>query len=437
MYEFDYKYKFIDNKQVHTIGCLTSENDAINFSTTVNEDSIIISTCYFIKQREYENIIIIDLLKTLYPTKKIYIVGCGAEYLKEKYKDCICLNNTQLNEIIDLNKSKSTNHFLNIKIQEGCPNNCSFCLVHKLRGKLYSTPYDTIKEIINNELKTKTHINLNLCGIELTNYKDVKYNIEFTGLINKILNDFNEVTNINIGMSLDPAYSKFIDFLKIVKDNRDRINSPICLAVQSCNDIILKKMRRKHTAYNIDQISSFANENNIDMMWEVIVGFPGETEDYFLDTLNYIKKYKPSELAIFPYSLRENTDAYSMDNQIDEEIKQKRVNILYKESINYNLHKHNIQNTFSLEDYKMKFKNVISEGNFIKLNFDINNIKNIFSKIKNSTKHCILQFEYKNEIDKIYINFFKEFLPDIFILVKSNIISNKELFENQFHCMVL
>ena len=437
MYEMDYRCKDVDGIQIHTIGCPTSENDAISFAKTlIDKDSIIISTCYFVKPREEENLLIIDLLRKIYPTSKFYVIGCGADYLRGKHEGITYLNNNELDNLLKVAKSEAENNTLSIKIQDGCANQCTFCLIRKLRGKLSSTPYKDIKKTIEDFLKTRDYVNLDFCGIELTHYYDKEANIHLAGLVRNVLNDFDKIKSIHLGMSLDPFSKDVIELIHIAKDS-NKFNHPISLAIQSCSDSVLKRMKRKHTSVDIRNICQVAKEENVNLAWQVIAGFPGETEEEFNETLEFVKEWKPHEIEIFPFSPRENTEAFDMPDQIDEETKCRRVRALYEVAESYNLHKHSVANNFSLTNYKNKFKAAIFENDFIKIKFNPDNLSNVIELLKSTHKDCIIEFDYKEERDQIYINFFKEFLPEAFLLVKSDVIDNKELFENQFHCIVI
>lgn len=435
MIEFNYTYDVINNIPIHTIGCLLSRNDGINFAKTLTDkNSVIVNTCYFVEQRAKENILIIDLIKKLYPEHKIYILGCGVKQLKEIYKDCICIDNKELNILIKDQKSKSVNNKVSIKIQDGCLNNCSFCIIHKLRNYLYSKPYADIKRNIDEELKDIDYINLELNGIELTNYKDKEYSLTLSSMIEDLILTYKEkLHSVSLGMSIDPNSDETLKIIQLAS-KYNQIITPVFLAAQSCDDRVLKAMRRRHNVKQFREVLDLAKSLNVSTSWELIVGFPEEDNEQFKNTLDFVKEYKPAALSIFPYSPREGTDAYDM-LQVPEDIKKCRVKMLYDQLDVYKQHKHDINVSFSLDKYKHDFKKVFFENNFVRFKFDINSIKEIVDQINNTNKDVILVFDYKTEEDKIYINFFKEFMPNIYRVVKSKTIEEKELFENQFHCI--
>jgi len=156
-----------------------------------------------------------------------------------------------------------------------------------------------------------------------------------TDLCIKILKDF---PNIKIKTTnLDPASPETLRIINLMK-RESRIIQQLHLPIQSGNNEILSLMKRRHTVKDIDNIYNLLKDTNIKTYWDIIVGFPGETESQFQDTCNLIKKYKPVFSLVLPCCLHKGTEAYNLPNRISEEEGLRRTKIarqLVDENINY------------------------------------------------------------------------------------------------------
>lgn len=257
------------------------------------------------------------------------------EYLvnRERIEDVYNLENASF-ERMCLNNFEHTRAF--IKIQDGCNNYCSYCIIPYVRGGVRSKPKDEviseIKTLINNG-----HKEIVLTGIHTGNYGCEFDNYDFASLLNDIVKiDGLERLRIS-SIEITEINDRVIDVIK----NNDILVDHMHIPLQSgCNEI-LKSMNRK---YDIDYFVSKIEELRkirpfISVTTDVIVGFPGETEEMFLETVSNIKRIGFTKLHVFPYSKRNGTKASLMDNQVSEDIKKKRTHILLELSkeleINY------------------------------------------------------------------------------------------------------
>lgn len=209
-----------------------------------------------------------------------------------------------------------------IKIQDGCNNFCSYCKIPFGRGKSRSRSLESIcKEV---DVLTKEGFKeFIIIGINLGAYgEDLKDDLNLEILLEKVL-EREGVERVRIGsMYPDKISDEFIELMK----NNKKLMPHLHISLQSCDDNVLERMRRKYGASLIED-RLMALRNNIEKMEytaDVIVGFPGETDEMFENTYNLIKKIGFSDLHVFQYSDRENTLASTFTDKIDGTIKKKR-----------------------------------------------------------------------------------------------------------------
>ncbi|WP_297598691.1 tRNA (N(6)-L-threonylcarbamoyladenosine(37)-C(2))-methylthiotransferase MtaB [uncultured Cetobacterium sp.] len=209
-----------------------------------------------------------------------------------------------------------------IKIQDGCNNFCSYCKIPFGRGKSRSRSLESICNEI--EILTKEGFKeFIIIGINLGAYgEDLKEDIDLEKLLEKVIK-LNGVERVRIGsMYPDKISDEFID---IMKENK-RLMPHLHISLQSCDDTVLKKMRRHYGADLIEERLMKLRDSieNMEYTADVIVGFPGETDEMFENTYNLIKKIGFSDLHVFQYSDREKTLASTFTDKIDGVIKKQR-----------------------------------------------------------------------------------------------------------------
>ena len=212
-----------------------------------------------------------------------------------------------------------------IKIEDGCNNFCSYCTIPYTRGVARSRDKDEIiseiKELIKNRF-----LEFVITGIHTAHYGIDLKDVTFSSLIEEIL-DIEGLYRLRISSIEESEIDdKFIELLK----NRSNIANHLHMPLQSGSPSVLKRMRRK---YNVDDFITKVNRirearPDIAITTDVIVGFPGESDEEFNETVEFIKKVNFAELHVFPFSAREGTPAYSYENQVSPEIKAKRVQVL-------------------------------------------------------------------------------------------------------------
>ena len=209
-----------------------------------------------------------------------------------------------------------------MKIQEGCDNHCTYCIIPSVRGTIRSRPLDAIREEAEALAKAGFQ-ELVLTGIHLTSYgRDLKSRPSLAEAVKAACVE--GITRIRLG-SLEPrvANDAFVEALR----DMPQLCPQFHLALQSGSDSVLRRMKR---GYNTTQF--MAAVERIRAAWptaafttDVIVGFPGETEEEFEDTLRFSKAVGFARMHVFPFSPRETTPAAEMPDQIPEHVKAERV----------------------------------------------------------------------------------------------------------------
>ncbi|MCU9592964.1 tRNA (N(6)-L-threonylcarbamoyladenosine(37)-C(2))-methylthiotransferase MtaB [Caldibacillus thermolactis] len=214
-------------------------------------------------------------------------------------------------------------HRASLKIQEGCNNFCTFCIIPWARGLMRSRdPEQVIKQaqmLVDNGYKE-----IVLTGIHTGGYgQDFKdYNLAM------LLRDLEEkVRGLKRLRISSIEASQLTDEVIDVIRNSNIIVRHMHIPLQSGSDTVLKRMRRKYTMAEYEERLLKLKDAlpGLAVTSDVIVGFPGETEEEFMETYHFVKKHKYAELHVFPYSKRTGTPAARMTDQIDEQIKDERV----------------------------------------------------------------------------------------------------------------
>jgi threonylcarbamoyladenosine tRNA methylthiotransferase MtaB len=353
---------------LYTLGCRVNkyETEAITEAflkhgyMVVDFDSFadvyIINTCTVTNMSDKKSRQMIRRVKKINPEAVVAAVGCYAQVAPEevskihgvdiivgtKDKDKLAkivddflvdkkqiihvediLNFREFEEIeIDEYQDK-TRAFL--KIQDGCDRYCSYCLIPYARGPVRSRePQNIINEV--KKLSRNGFKEIILSGIHVASYgKDLK-NVSLIDIIEKI-NNINGIERIRIG-SVEPMFFKTDVIERLSKI--DKFCPHFHLSLQSGCDATLERMNRKYTTeeyFNtVKAIRQYFLEASITT--DIIVGFPGETDDEFNTTYEFLKQIKLSKMHIFKFSPRKGTKAEAFVNQISPEVKEVRSNAL-------------------------------------------------------------------------------------------------------------
>ena len=314
-------------------------------------DIYIINTCTVTNTSDIKSRKMIHQAKKRNPKAIVIAMGCYIQSSKDSNIDGadILLGNKDKSRIVEIiedymNHGKLTNYVTDnfdesfedmyidnfasrtrafVKIQDGCENFCSYCIIPYVRGKCRSKQFDTVirevKDLVNNGfyeiVLTGIHtgnygvdINTNLCNL-------LKELVKIEGLKRLRISSI-EVTELND------------EILEVIKNN-DVIVNHFHIPIQAASDKVLKVMNRKYDlAYFKDKIKKIKEiKNDVSITTDIIVGHPYEDDDTFESSIKDIKEIGFSKLHVFPYSKRSGTKASTME-QVDDKVKKERVKTL-------------------------------------------------------------------------------------------------------------
>jgi hypothetical protein len=210
-----------------------------------------------------------------------------------------------------------------IKVQEGCDNYCTFCIIPFARGKLKSRKQkDAVEEI--RRLVAKGYREIVLTGIHLGNYgRDLHDGTSLATLVEELL----RIPNLlRIRMGSIESVELSDDLINLIKDE-PRVCRHLHLPIQSGSDAVLRRMNRHYRLPEYKKLISELREKipGLALTTDLIVGFPGETEENFMETLETLRELRFSAIHVFPYSQRTGTPAAVFPKQVPGDIKKDRV----------------------------------------------------------------------------------------------------------------
>lgn len=339
------------NVEVVTFGCRlnTFESEIIKSHAKENslDNTIIFNTCAVTSEAERQARQAIRKAKLENPNIKIIVTGCSAQINPQKYSDMPevdqvlgnvekmqveSYSNTSPVVISDIMQATQTAHHLIagfeeksrgfIEIQNGCNHRCTFCTIPYGRGNNRSVP---IAEIVN---RIRTLIE-NGCqeiiftGVDITGYgEDLPGSPTLGQMTRRVLNQVPELQRLRLS-SLDPAEVDE-DIFKLLAEE-PRLMPHIHISLQSGDDMILKRMKRRHLSQDVRFFCHHVRSLRPDVVFgaDVIAGFPTETDEMHSNTIKLLEECDITYLHVFPYSAREYTPAAKMP-QVSGDIIKKR-----------------------------------------------------------------------------------------------------------------
>ncbi|AMQ06082.1 MULTISPECIES: tRNA (N(6)-L-threonylcarbamoyladenosine(37)-C(2))-methylthiotransferase MtaB [Sporosarcina] len=213
-----------------------------------------------------------------------------------------------------------------LKIQEGCNNFCTFCIIPWARGLMRSRdPQEVIRQA--QQLVDAGYLEIVLTGIHTGGYGEDLKDYNLARLLRDLETQVKGLKRLRI--SSIEASQLTDEVIDVLRDSTTIVRH-LHIPIQSGSDTVLKRMRRKYTmaffAERLDRLREALP--HLAITSDVIVGFPGETEEEFMETYNFIRDHRFSELHVFPYSKRTGTPAARMEDQVPEEVKNERVHRL-------------------------------------------------------------------------------------------------------------
>jgi threonylcarbamoyladenosine tRNA methylthiotransferase MtaB len=400
---------------IHTLGCKvnTYESEAMLKLFTNHDyqevdfkdsaDVYVINTCTVTNTGDSKSRQMIRKAIRKNPNATVCVVGCYSQVASEEIKeiegvsiilgtqhrkdlyDLVNVYNENHQQIIKVNDvmkeakfedldinefSKNTRAFL--KIQDGCNNFCTYCIIPYARGKMRSRSKESVLSQAQS-LVDHGFSEIVLTGIHTAGYGDDFEDYSFYDLLVDLTSQVKGLKRLRISsIEMSQVSDEIIELIGANKIIVDHLHIPI----QSGNDKILKRMNRHYTTSEFEEKYFKLKEElpNLSITTDVIVGFPTESDEDFLVTYNWIKKLHFNQLHVFPYSKRKGTPAARMKDQVDEAKKKERVKSLIELS-------HSLQREFALSQIGKTLEVLIEEkegnmmighaSNYLKIKVDL------------------------------------------------------------------
>lgn len=274
---------------------------------------------------------IVEKIKKSYPFVDVVLGTHSMDKFEEKLNKAIKENkktrehlNTDGKVIENLPISYESDTKASISIIYGCNNFCTYCIVPYVRGRERSRKMqDIIKDA--KQLASKGYKDITLLGQNVNSYGKDLQNEDAT--FAKLLRELNKIEGIEFIRFMSPHPKDFTDDVIDAIADCKKVSKQIHLPLQSGSTKILKLMNRKYTKEQfIDLVDRIRNKiPDVSFTTDIIVGFPGEEEEDFQETIDVVKKVKFDTIYMFIYSKRKGTVAEKMDNQIDDKTKTRRL----------------------------------------------------------------------------------------------------------------
>lgn len=361
---------------IETLGCpknfndsevaagILEENNHIIVNAPEEADVILVNTCGFINDAKTESIErIFDMAQYKEEGKKLIVSGClskryGAELYEEMPEADLFIGVDEYEKLPELLSELDTRkvdvsgcpgavlksqprklpehlYSATIKIAEGCNNICAYCIIPKIRGKYRSKrEEDILREA--QELADEGCKELILIAQDVTYYgKDLYGEYRLAKLLKKLC----RIEGIRWIRLMYCYEDRITDELIEVMAEEEKICNYLDIPIQHASDRVLRAMNRRSTAASIDDTLRrlTAAIPDIHVRTTLIVGFPGESEEDFEQLVEFVEREKFARLGVFTYSQEENTAAGEMENQIDEELKDERLDAIMRRQIDISL----------------------------------------------------------------------------------------------------
>ena len=305
------------------------------------DTAVIVNTCAVTAEAERQSAQSVRRIARENPNIPIFVTGCGATRnpdLFEKIPNTVVIHNSKkmdAEQYIEalgwLNTDGEIVNFVHespelskqfIQIQNGCNHKCTYCVTRLLRGPAVSFPYDDILADARAAVE-RGFYEIVITGVDSASYA---YNtgdgfIFISDVCKMLLRDVPEIQRLRIS-SLDPASPEIFKIIDLIHSDK-RMMPHLHLSMQSGSNTILTAMGRRHNADLVRKI--VAAGTGITFSWDIICGFPGETDELFADTCDLVREVKPIKIHAFPFSPRPGTVGAILPNQIPRTISKKRV----------------------------------------------------------------------------------------------------------------
>ena len=321
---------------------------------TENPDVVVVNTCTVTNIADRKSRQVLRKVKEENQQSIIVAVGCYVQVAKETVNNMkeidLCLGNVEKKDIVEKveeymkkNQKENTKIFdvnketefqemgaitfsektrATVKVQDGCNNFCTYCLIPYARGRIRSRKKENVIEEVK-EIAKKGIKEIVITGIHIASYgKDFDSNYRLIDLLED-LDKIDGIERIRLG-SLEPTIVTE-EFAKRLS-KLDSICNQFHLSLQSGCDDTLKRMNRKYSCEEFFKVTEILRKyfKDLNLTTDIIVGFPGETDEEFEKTYEFLSKIKFYKMHVFKYSPREGTLAAKMTNQVDGNVKEER-----------------------------------------------------------------------------------------------------------------
>ena len=406
---------------IHTFGCkvniyeseyvtnllLDNGYKMISFDSTEEVDIYIINTCTVTNEADKKDRKLINMTRHNHKDSIIIVMGCYSQLNVDKIDADIIIGNRYKSKIVDLideyikNREKIIkvddiskidfedmyiHRFINhtrafVKIQDGCNAFCAYCAIPYARGGIRSKDFDKVIDEVTNL------VNHGYKEIVLTGIHTGRYGIDKHTNLEKLLKELVKIKNIfRIRLSSIEINEITDGIIELIKNN-DIMAKHLHIPIQSGSNSVLKNMNRLYDINTfINKIEYIRKEiPDISITTDLIVGFPGETNEDFNETIDNVNKIKFTKIHTFPYSRRSGTKADKMPNQIDGNIKKCRVREILTISLKYEeeFYKSKIGNVYTgIVETRKDGKKIVITSNYIPVEIDSNIDNNTLVKVK-------------------------------------------------------
>ena len=369
----------------------------------LNPEAIVVAVgCYAqVAKDKLEEIKDIDLILGI--SEKTEIIKYVEEEIKERNPKTYISDVMHQKQFVDFGSVNYTDkNRVAIKVQDGCNQFCTYCIIPYARGRIRSRKIENVKKEVE-DLAQKGIKEIVITGIHVASYgKDLEENIGLIDLLEEI-NKIDGIERIRLS-SLEPTLitEEFVKRLSKLAKICDHFH----LSLQSgCNET-LKRMNRHYTTEDFKEATELLRKTypNVALTTDIIVGFPGETEEEFNITYEFLKEINFYKMHVFKYSPRHGTKAEKMPNQIDGNIKEERskklIELSDKNEINQNKRYINKNLDVLIEEFEEGYyKGHTTNYIMVKIQENTNNLQNKIVTVKIIDNEGI---DLIGKIEKVY-----------------------------------
>jgi len=344
------------DKQIITFGCRLNafESEVIHsqLAGLDTQNLMIFNTCAVTKEAERQARQAIRRARREHPERKIIVTGCSAQIHPQRYADMpevdqVLGNEEKLNikQYVDAGKivvrdimqvRETVPHMVGasegrmrafVQVQNGCNHRCTFCIIPYGRGNSRSVPVGHIVEHVRRLVQEEGYNEIVFTGVDISDYgSDLPGKPTLGQMMRRVLNLVPELKRLRLS-SIDVA--EIDDALMDLIAHESRFMPHLHISLQSGDDMILKRMKRRHTRDDVLTFCQNVRSLRPDVAFgaDIIAGFPTETNEMFHNTLRLVEEADLQHLHVFPYSSREGTPAARMP-QLAEPVKKERAAIL-------------------------------------------------------------------------------------------------------------